>query len=286
MPGPVHDNRHREDFRGSELGLRELGYLGRDTWTRAQPSGLAEHVHGPGVWELCWLVRGRMEWHAAGERVTLHGGDCFLTRPGERHGGVGGLMHPGELYWVGVDLRRLPGLEARHAREVRRGFAALAMRRFPASAGVAAAFTALIAEFRTGGPLAAVAARTAGHRLLVELLRAADGANAPTVSPPVLRALELIEDALARPPRIAELAAAAGLGASRFHERFRAETGCAPAEHIARRRVARAQELLRRGGTIAAVAGELGFASRGHFGAVFRRFTGLPPAAWLQRAGR
>jgi len=281
---PAHDLRHREDFHGRAFGLRELGYHGHDVWTRAQPAGLGEHVHPPGFWELCWLVRGRMAWHTAGEQVMLHGGDCFLSRPGERHGGVGGIMHPGELYWVCVDLRHLPGLVATHAQALRRGFQRLRQRRFPADAAVGEAFTALIGECRGRRPFATAAIRTALHRLLISVLRAADGAAPPIVSPPVLRALELIEDALARPPRIAELAAAAGLGASRFHERFRTETGCAPAEHIARRRVARAQELLRRGQAISTVAAELGFASPGHFGAVFRRYTGLPPARWLEQA--
>lgn len=276
-----HDLRHREDFHGHRFGLPELGYFGHDVWTRAQPAGLSEHVHPPGFWELCWLVRGRMQWQIAGEPVLLHGGDCFLTRPRERHGGAGGIMHPGELYWATVDLRRPPGLESAHARALRRGFAALRQRRFPADADVGEAFTALVAECRAARPHLGPALRAALHRLLVAVLRAADGAAPPAVSPPVLRALELIEESLARPPRVAALAAAAGLGASRFHERFRAETGCAPAEHIARRRVARAQELLRRGRPIAAVAAELGFASRNHFGAVFRRFTGSSPARWL-----
>lgn len=280
---PAHDLRHREDFHGRDVGLRELGYHGHDVWTRAQPAGLGEHVHPPGFWELCWLVRGRMAWQVAGEQVVLHGGDCFLSRPGERHGGVGGIMHPGELYWACVDLRRLPGLAATHALALRRGFKRLRQRRFPADTAVGEAFTSLLGECRQQRAFAAPALRAALHRLLISVLRAADGAAPPTVTPPVLRALELIEDALAKPPRIAELAAATGLGASRFHDRFRAETGCTPAEHIARRRVARAQELLRRGDSIAAVATELGFTSRGHFGAVFRRFTSMPPATWLKR---
>jgi AraC-like DNA-binding protein len=282
---PDHDPRHREDFFGRDLGLRELGYLGRDVWTRAQPSGLTEHVHPAGFWELCWLARGRMAWQAAGEQVQLHGGDCFLTRPRERHGGVGGVMHPGELYWVCVDLGHLPGLAPGHARALAGGFRRLRQRRFPADGALGSAFADLIGEFRAPRHLAAPAARAVLHRLLIAFLRAAGHAETPAVSPPVLRALELIEDSLARPPRVAALAAAAGLGASRFHDRFRAETGCAPAEHIARRRIARAQALLRGGRPIGAVVDELGFASRAHFGAVFRRYVGVPPARWLEQAG-
>lgn len=269
---------HREDHHGSRLGLSELPYLGHDLWPRARPGGLPRHRHAQ--WELCWLARGRMTWEVEGERCELRGGDCFLTRPDERHGGIGGVQHPGELYWATVAIDRLPGLAPRHARILRQGFARLSRRRFPGSAAVGAAFAELLAEFRCADALAPLAARAALHRLLAAVLRAASAGQTAAVTPPVLRALELIEEALARPPRVAALAAAVGLGASRFHARFRAEVGCAPAEHIARRRVARAQELLRRGQTITTVAAELGFASRGHFGAVFRRLTGQAPGRW------
>lgn len=279
---PTHDTSRRDDHHGAQMGLQEIGYLGRDVWTRAQPEGLVAHRHRPGFWELCWLERGRMDWQVDGQRTVLRGGDCFLARPRQLHGGQGGIMHPGELWWISFSLRRLPGLVPAQARVLRRGFAAIQQRSFPASPAVAAAFAAILAEFRRGDAYAAAMVRAQLHALLIAALRAASEATPPSVSPQVLRALDLIEETLGRPTRIGALAAAVGLGPARFHERFRAEVGCTPAEHVARRRIARAQDLLRAGTPIAQVAAELGFASRSHFGAVFRRLAGQTPATWRQ----
>lgn len=282
---PTHDTSRREDYHGAQLRLPEINSLGRDVWTRAQPGGLEAHRHQPGFWELCWLERGRMEWQVEGIPASMHGGDCFLTRPGELHGGLGGIMHPGELCWITVDLRRLPGMAPAQARALRRGFAALRQRSFPASPAVGAAFTAILAEFRRSDAHSPAVVRAQVQILLISALRAAGESVPPSVSAPVLRALELVEESLACPMRVERLAAAVGLGAAHFHERFRAEVGCTPFEYISRRRVVRAQGLLRQGMPIAAVASELGFASRSHFGAVFHRVTGQTPAGWRTAAG-
>ncbi|MEK7412277.1 MAG: AraC family ligand binding domain-containing protein, partial [Planctomycetota bacterium] len=175
---PNHDNSRREDHHGSQMKLAEVGNLGRDVWTRAQPGGLESHRHPPGFWELCWLERGRMDWQVDGLPASMHGGDCFLTRPGELHGGQGGIMHSGALCWITVDLRRLPGLAPARARALRCDFNALRLRSFPASAAVGAAFSAILAEFRRSDAQSPTVVRATLHVLLIAILRAANPTHA------------------------------------------------------------------------------------------------------------
>jgi AraC family transcriptional regulator len=95
------------------------------------------------------------------------------------------------------------------------------------------------------------------------------------------RTLEYIEAYLARPLRLAEIAAASGLSRMHFAAQFRIATGLRPHEYLTRRRIERAQEMLVAGGArLTDIALSVGFQSQAHFTTVFRRFVGRPPRDW------
>jgi AraC-like DNA-binding protein len=95
------------------------------------------------------------------------------------------------------------------------------------------------------------------------------------------RTLEYIEAYLARPLRLAEIAAASGLSRMHFAAQFRIATGLRPHEYLTRRRIERAQEMLVAGGApLADIALSVGFQTQAHFTTVFRRFVGRPPRDW------
>lgn len=75
------------------------------------------------------------------------------------------------------------------------------------------------------------------------------------------------------------------VGRSRFHfaRLFKASTGTTPHQHIVRRRVERARELLRAGGSIAEIAATVGFASQSHLTAHIRRTFGCTPGQLVGR---
>ena len=103
---------------------------------------------------------------------------------------------------------------------------------------------------------------------------------------PILRALAVIEERYADRLTVAALARSAGMGLSRFHEQFRAETGETPAEKLAATRLDRAEELLR--GTrlsIAEIALAVGFSDQSALTRAFRRRRGVTPAG-LRGSGR
>ncbi|MFJ8357477.1 helix-turn-helix domain-containing protein [Streptomyces sp. NPDC093984] len=96
---------------------------------------------------------------------------------------------------------------------------------------------------------------------------------------------ELMEERLAEPLPIAELASAASLSPSQFTRQFRASTGQTPHQHLLGLRLDQACRLLRTGSApIGQVAVECGFSHQEHLTRVMRARMGTTPAA-VRRAG-
>jgi AraC family transcriptional regulator len=95
------------------------------------------------------------------------------------------------------------------------------------------------------------------------------------------RVVEYIDVHLSSKIRLTDLAAIAGLSRMHFASQFRAATGLRPHEFLLRRRVRRAEELLRGSTmTIVEIALTVGFQTQAHFTTVFKRFIGCPPRHW------
>ncbi|MDT0341721.1 helix-turn-helix transcriptional regulator [Streptomyces litchfieldiae] len=102
------------------------------------------------------------------------------------------------------------------------------------------------------------------------------------------RAKDLMDRDWSRPLDLATVAAHAGYSPFHFVRAFRAAYGETPGQYLTRRRVERAQELLRSADlSVTEICGLVGFHSLGTFSATFRRRTGLTPTAYRARhAGR
>jgi AraC-like DNA-binding protein len=112
------------------------------------------------------------------------------------------------------------------------------------------------------------APRRAQSDLLVHLRRARDHADRHYAEPLTLDAL----------------AAVAGLSKYHFHRLFTATYGVSPSAHLSRRRVERAQDLLRATNlTITEVCHAVGFTSLGSFSSRFREIAGESPSEFQRR---
>lgn len=98
---------------------------------------------------------------------------------------------------------------------------------------------------------------------------------------PFGRVLDYIEVHLGGAIYLSQLSEIAGLPRIRFAAQFKAATGHPPYAYILRRRIRRAQDLLRTTEQpVVSIALDLGFSSQGHFTAAFRKITGTSPALW------
>jgi AraC-like DNA-binding protein len=108
------------------------------------------------------------------------------------------------------------------------------------------------------------------------------GLLAGLVHPQLRNALTAIHAEPARAWTLDSMAAAAALSRSSFALLFKQTVGTTPGEHLARFRVATAQERLARGLPLKVVAYDVGYGSPTALSRAFRELTGLSPRAWLQ----
>jgi AraC family transcriptional regulator len=95
------------------------------------------------------------------------------------------------------------------------------------------------------------------------------------------RVLEYVDKNLAAKITLRDMAAVAGLSRMHFAAQFRAAVGDRPHEYLLRRRIERAQELLKQAEvTLVDIALTVGFQTQAHFTTVFKRFVGDTPYQW------
>ena len=95
------------------------------------------------------------------------------------------------------------------------------------------------------------------------------------------RVVEYVENHLSEKIALSDLAAVAGLSRMHFASQFRTATGLRPHEFLLRRRIQRAEELLRNTTMpIVEIPLRVGFQTQAHLTTVFKRFAGCTPARW------
>ena len=102
------------------------------------------------------------------------------------------------------------------------------------------------------------------------------------------RARDHADRHFAEPLDVEQLAAVGAISKWHFHRLFAATDGCTPAAYLSRRRVERAQDLLRSANlTVTEVCHAVGFTSLGSFSSRFRDVVGESPRDYQRRyAGR
>ncbi|MFC4950806.1 helix-turn-helix domain-containing protein [Pseudonocardia sp. GCM10023141] len=95
------------------------------------------------------------------------------------------------------------------------------------------------------------------------------------------RARDLIDRHFAEPLDLDAMAAAAGFSRFHFARGFRAAFGETPGQYLTRRRIERAQDLLRSANlTVTEVCHAVGFSSLGSFSATFSELVGASPTEY------
>lgn len=273
----------REHFGPATL-LSEVPFCAR-THQRAGRPGLHPHAH-PSAFEVCLVQRGTVDWWVEDQIFTVRAGETLLTRPGERHGSVGSVVYPSELYFFQLThrQRRPVGVSAAEAASIRDDLMALRVRHLAASDELQNSIRGLVDAHRRGGPYARLAAHTSLYAALVALIREGKAARASQLSGPVTAATKWIWQHVEQPFTVRDVSAAVGLSTVRLQTRFRRELHCAVGEYRTRARLHAARRLLQDNDTrITDIAYRLGFSSSQYFATVFRQYLGVTPSQYRRR---
>ncbi|SKA26920.1 AraC family transcriptional regulator [Consotaella salsifontis] len=102
----------------------------------------------------------------------------------------------------------------------------------------------------------------------------------------IVRSLARIREGYSTGLSVPDLAAAAGMSVPSYHAHFKALTGSTPIQYVKAIRLHEARLMIaRRNGPVAAIAGEVGYASAAQFSRDFRRHFGRSPteeAGWVR----
>ena len=97
----------------------------------------------------------------------------------------------------------------------------------------------------------------------------------------------LVQEKLAGPIRIADLAAEARLSPFHFCRAFRASLGNTPHQYVMRMRIERSLTLMRRTDfSLSQIAADCGFSDQSHLNKSFRKWMSISPGAWRRTWAR
>lgn len=263
-------------------GLSEVHFLGIHSQPKAR-EGLVPHFH-PGYMEICYQVRGEVIFSVGGRDYRLKGNEVFWTHADEAHGSGYHAYDKGLLYWTQIRLPQRPmkflALSREEAWPLVQALRSLPARKFRGDARLRTLFErAFLLCRQPPSPLVRLGLVTHIAEWLRTVVECAGRSSVPPPSEDIARALALVDARVESPPSVGELAAAAGLSASRFKAKFREETGIPPAEYVLRQRVRRARRMLEETrASVTEIAYRLGFSSSQYFAHAFRRFMHIRPS--------
>lgn len=238
---------------------------------------LLPHMHR-GCIEIVFLTRGFQIYEAADGHFNLSGSDIFVAYPDEPHSSGRYPESVCDFIWLQINVSEdMPffGLNSLRAGQLRAMLLGLP-RLFSGDAPLRSAlYTAFHALSRGQS-----ADNFYGEQLLVNaLIRMTYCAQNPRLhqSDSIGDAIAYINDNIAGPLPLEEVAACAGLSVSRFKVRFKEETGATPREYINHIKIDTARQLIAHGGSITDAALRLGFNTPNYFAVMFKKYTGLTP---------
>ena len=247
------------------------------------PSDAAFRVHHHAEPALGYIAEGEGIYEIAGERHPARAGDLFVIRGGEQH--CMPAVHTGRLVFINLRIAAggLWSLLGDYIPAAR--LRMLIDPRSPVTRRLTG-MDARIARLRALAESDAADSRFAARRevlaLLLDIAAAQDapaGEDAvPSHLDDIQRAVRRMEETIAAPLTLGELAAEVNMSRAHFVRVFKQVTGLPPYEYALTRRIEHAMTLLAGSSVpIADIAAACGFVSLSSFNKAFRKIAGIPP---------
>jgi len=238
-----------------------------DTYSTARPAGMND-------WLIVYTLEGEGYFRTPGGEKLCGPGEIGLLRKGVPH--VYGTSKGKSWHFLWAHFARLPETSLLPDEEV------LICRMPPGSLQrrVLRMFRSLLQDSRDRGKLWI---QLCENQLSGLLLLVAEQL-ADRLDPRVSQVLRMLSARMQEPLTVDQLAAAAGLSASRLSHLFKAETGRTILETLNGMRLEQAALLMTHAGRTASEAAlDVGFQSYNHFAALFRKRFGMGPASYRRK---
>ncbi len=263
------------DASGSTIRRRDVVGFSLTEALYEEGASLPTHCHANSYLTLV-LSGDYIEMHSHRE-FEWCAGDLHLLPAGERHGNQ--FPAAVRLLRVKIEAAAVQRLGQEHAR-------CLAEPREvtgPLSKWLA---NRMIREFMAQDDIAPLAMEGVLLEMLAESARSCDEIRA-SHGPNWLRLVrESLEDSYLQSPRLADLAAIAGVHPVHVSREFHRHYGMTIGEYIRKRRIEHASELLSNSElSLAEIASTCGFSDQSHFCALFRKHSGMTPAKFRNLSG-
>ena len=272
----------------SRHGVSGLGNITHSSLLYTSPATVC-HYHRD-IMEVFCVVKGRRECTVySGNRADSYeftGSEALIIFPDEAHISGSNGIDPCDMYALQFNLSEQDSFLGLSAENGRRLCAALRSLKNRHIAMTPVAFSLVKSAFdcffvMTEDSRVEGATFLACFLYTLLHLPAVNGAPAGVPNDRILRVLDYIEENIAQPLPLAELADYAGYSLSRFKALFRQITGQTPAQYIAMHKVEQAKRMLCiPEKSITDIAYDLGWSSSNYFCAVFKKYTNLSPMSY------
>ena len=221
-------------------------------------------VHAHQAIQICFLFEGRIRLRAHDDDPWIDY-DLGLVPSQHAHGMNGERTHYGATLFVEPETREGRILTERYLRD---GIANVD--RAPVAA-IVRELQAAVREQRGRATIVALARR---------IVQALTQHSEPSVTSDerILRAVKYVNEHLAAPLTLKQVASVAHLSPSRFRHLFAEQTGMGLRQYILWRRFVTVWELRMKGVSLAEAAHAAGFADSAHLARTSRRMIGIPPS--------
>mgnify|MGYP002250948480 FL=1 len=250
---------------------------------------LPTHTH-PNMIEICYLAKGSQEYFVDDNIFRLYGGDVFIAFPDEIHGTGEVPEEKGVLYWMVLkrpqEGKEYLGLNYSDACELFSRLLQLPKRLFKGGAECERLLLKIISIYcRSKEPLTKMELNNLLVSLLLHIIHAGEKISGRTYGDRITKIVRYIDENLFEVFDLETLADKCNLSVSRFKHSFKEETGIPPSEYIIRRKMEKAQEMMKEGKfSIKDIAYDLGFSSPAYFSTVFKQYNGYSPTSYKKKS--
>ena len=250
---------------------------------------LVKHVHKGH--EFTFLLEGEVAWETVeGESLDLHGGSLGMTQPEIEHWGRRNSVSPCKLIWFIADLESHDNAEFQAIGKELGKCGNLSIQAGKSITPLMLELRDALASFskNPSALLRRARLKTAVEHaiiLIAEELQTPERKKERPARDLAGTVRKLVELDSRHPPKLPEMAKAAGLGVTRFAKLFKTETGMTPADFALRLRCELAAETLRNSKlNISEAAYRHGFSSGQHFTMTFKKHMGSSPGSLRAKA--